>query len=78
MTVAVSDHAVVRWLERVEGRDVEALRADISRRLTRCRDAAASLGLDGEYTVVSAGIRIKIKNGVVVTLWPVGGDREAS
>jgi hypothetical protein len=29
--ILVSDHAVLRWLERVEGYDIEGLRADIAR-----------------------------------------------
>lgn len=36
-TVHISDHALVRFLERVHGVDVEAMRIDLER---QCRDAA--------------------------------------
>lgn len=36
----VSDHAVVRYLERVEGRDIAALKQEIARRV----DYAAQMG----------------------------------
>jgi hypothetical protein len=40
--VRVSDHAVLRYLERVGGFDIEALRRDIRDRVYKAADAGAS------------------------------------
>lgn len=60
----VSDHAVLRYLERVQGVDIEALRREIGR--------AVDLHLDhpGACGVVVAGFSYKLKGGVVTTVTP--------
>lgn len=61
--VRVSDHAVLRYLERVGGFDVERLRKEIGHRI----DAAAMAGASG---VVIDGWQFRIKeddHGPVVT-----------
>lgn len=68
----VSDHAVVRYLERVEGLDVVALKAEIAWRV----DYAARLGASA---VIIAGYRYVIGHDVagqpvVVTVEPHGQD----
>lgn len=52
--IMVSDHAVLRWLERVEGVDVARIRRRIRRAVINgVRLGAASIKLDGvEYRVV--------------------------
>jgi hypothetical protein len=45
--ILVSDHAVLRWLERVEGYDIESLRADIAR--------IAAIGIAHRAPVVIVG-----------------------
>lgn len=65
----VSDHAIVRYLERVHGYDIEALRLSIARRV----DPAASMGASG---VVIDGFVFKVRRDqhgpVVTTVLPVG------
>lgn len=48
MRVGVSDHAVLRWLERVEGVDVRAIKRRIRKAVTRGAGLGArSVTLDG-------------------------------
>lgn len=58
--VIVSDHAVLRWLERVEGFDVEALRKRLGE--------AARIGLrHGAAGVLLGAGRLVLRDCVVVT-----------
>ncbi|MEB3421907.1 hypothetical protein ACFSDD_09090 [Salipiger marinus] len=60
----VTDHAVIRYLERVQGMDVEALRRAIGHRV-----GAAMLGNDGACGVVIDGFSYRIgDSGAVVTV----------
>jgi hypothetical protein len=59
----VSDHAVVRYLERVRGIDIDRLRAKIG------RTAGQALEL-GACSAVSGGFVYRIQNGVVTTITP--------
>jgi len=57
----VTDHAVLRYLERVQGINVELVRRTIGHRVGRAVDlGACGLTLDG--------INYKIEGGVVVTV----------
>lgn len=59
--VHVSDHAIVRWLERVEGFDFSKLRVDLGR--------AGAVGVSyGAKIVVVAGGKLIVENDVVVTV----------
>lgn len=60
----VSDHAVIRYLERVQGVDVEAVRREISQVVATAEDHP---GVSG---VVLNGLRYKIRDGVVTTILP--------
>ncbi|WP_333822840.1 hypothetical protein [Pinisolibacter sp.] len=61
--IPVTDHAVLRWLERVEGFDVEALRAEIGR--------AGAVGVEhGAGVVVVPGGKLIVYEGRVVTVYP--------
>lgn len=63
--VQVSDHAVLRFLERVRGIDVEAVRAEM-----RCQ-AVKVADQFGCATVKRAdGFRLILRNGSVVTVLP--------
>lgn len=64
----VTDHAVLREVERVHGIDVEAIRRHIAHRV-RHAVAAGAAGLASE------GHRYIIRSGKVVTVLP--GDRSA-
>ncbi|SMH35978.1 hypothetical protein [Maritimibacter sp. HL-12] len=59
--VQVSDHAVIRYLERVPGMDVETIRREIGRKV----DRGADLGACG---VQIGGFVYKIRDGVVTTV----------
>lgn len=62
----VTDHAVLREIERVHGIDVEMIRKHIAKRVAR----AVAQGACG---VLSDGVRYIIRGGRVVTVLP--GDR---
>jgi len=57
----VTDHAVLRYLERVEGVDVEGIRRMIGRRV----DRAVAMGACG---VQADGVTFRLERGVVVTV----------
>lgn len=61
----VSDHSLIRYLERVKGIDVEALREEIVS--DEMRTLYKSLG-DGKYPIEQTGGRAVIKNGIVVSI----------
>jgi hypothetical protein len=67
MTLRVTDHALVRFLERAGGLDVEGLRAALSRSLTRSAEAAARIGAS-EYVITADGCSYIVKNNAVVTV----------
>jgi len=58
----VTDHAVLRWLERVEGIDIERLRASIG--------GSGTVGAEhGARFVVVPGAKLVIDHGWVVTVY---------
>jgi hypothetical protein len=59
----VSDHAVLRYLERVEGVDIEAVRRKLSVDMI---DKAAAFGCD--TVVLGDGTRLKLHGNVVSTV----------
>lgn len=63
----ISDHALVRFLERAGGLDVQGVRAHLQASLARSAGAAERLGLS-EYTVTADGLSYRIANGVLVTV----------
>jgi hypothetical protein len=60
----VSDHAVLRYMQRVQGFDVEALRRRIGRIVDRHPDHVTASG------IVSGGFVYKLQGGVVATIIP--------
>lgn len=74
--VIVTDHAVLRYIERRHGLDVEALRAEIA---ASCATGAAY----GAHYVLADGVRYVLRSdgpaAVCVTVlarqWPASGDR---
>jgi hypothetical protein len=60
--VRVSDHAIVRWLERVEGLDLDIIRGDISGRRPAAASGAKVLRRDGHAFILD--------HGTVVTVLP--------
>lgn len=59
----VTDHAVLRWLERVQGVDIEGVRREIG----QMADKGIVAGACG---VISHGMVLRIADGVVVTVAP--------
>ena len=66
--IQVTDHALVRFLERSGALDVEQLRGLIASSLERGRKAAERAGTVGEFAIVVDGLRYVIDNGVLVTV----------
>jgi len=67
MKPVVSDHALVRFLERSGSGDVERLRRTISASLENSCRAAHSIGLT-EFTIVADGLIYQIRNGTLTTV----------
>ena len=67
MTI-VTDHAVVRWLERVEGVDIAAIRLEIERRAQRCEAAARVAGINDHYAIKSGRVTLILHGQTVVTV----------
>lgn len=62
----VTDHAVVRWLERVEGVDLEAYREAFRAGAASVHFTEAAIYID----VPAHGVHLVIRNGVITTVIP--------
>lgn len=62
----VSDHAVVTFLERVYGLDVDRIRESIGAAIAQGREAAEVAGYE-RFSVVIGKVRFAIEQGEVVT-----------
>lgn len=69
--IRVTDHALLRFMERAGGLDVEAVRTAIGASLDRAADAADRIGMD-EYTILADGLAYVVRGGNVVTVLPEG------
>ncbi|MGA8169797.1 MAG: hypothetical protein WB816_03010 [Methylocystis sp.] len=67
MKIGVSDHAMMRFLERAGGFDVEALRAQIQDSLARAHATPREIGVR-DYTVKSGGVIFVVRGGTIVTV----------
>lgn len=67
MTIGVSDHALLRFLSRAGGFDLEPLRKQMQAALTDASAAAQALG-QSRYTVKMDGMIFVVENGVCVTM----------
>ena len=63
----ISDHALVRFLERAGGLDVQGVRAHLSASLARAAETARRLG-KSDYNVQADGLSYRVRNDVVVTI----------
>ena len=59
----ITDHAVLRYLERVARVDVEAARAEIARKV------AFAEAHEGATSVLSAGFTYSIRGGAITTVY---------
>ena len=66
----VTDHAVLRHLERAYGLDVDAIRAEIASPVVALADGFGCGSVIGLH-----GTRVIIRDGVVVTVLPKRGRR---
>lgn len=66
--IKVSDHAALRYLERVCGLDLERLKVEIAEGLT----AHGAQLPEGVGALQKDGFRYVIEQGVVVTVTPIG------
>jgi hypothetical protein len=71
MKVGVSDHALVRFLERAGGFDMEQLRGQMQTALERSGQVAGALG-QKYYTVKADGLVFVVIDGVCVTVMRKG------
>ncbi|WP_100965336.1 hypothetical protein [Bosea sp. FBZP-16] len=67
--IHVSDHALVRFLERSGALDVEAVRQALASSLARASRAAQRVGID-DYEIVADGLRYVVREGILVTVTP--------
>lgn len=65
--IAVTDHALVRFLERSGALDVEQPRATIAASLERGRRMAERAGI-GDYAIVADGLRYVVQDDALVTV----------
>ena len=60
--IGVSDHALIRYMERVMGLDVERIRREIGRKVDRIAD------FDGARAIVIDGYAYTVQAGTVTTI----------
>lgn len=65
--VDVTDHALLRYIERGHGCDVEAMRRDLAQRLQRAAAAAEKIG-PSQYHVALDGLHFVVRDGKVTTI----------
>lgn len=63
----ITDHAVLRYLERVKGVDIDAVRAEMQ---SAALDAAVKIGCD--TVILGNGARLKLVGDVVQTVFAKG------
>lgn len=68
---AISDHALLRFLERTGALEVEALRASMAASLARAHRAARAMG-GGDYLIVVDGLTYVVRGEVVTTVMVEG------
>jgi len=67
MSLKISDHALVRFLERAYGCDIDDVRAVLSELLTRAEGAAGRIG-GGAYAIKTLGLTFIVRDKTVVTV----------
>lgn len=67
---AVTDHAIVRYLERAYGMDIEAIKAEIATPIVQIAEGFGCGTVIGKH-----GARVVIRDGVVTTVLPKRGGK---
>lgn len=65
--LGISDHALIRWIERTGMADLEPVRSALRDSLARAAGAAGQLG-SGEYLILADGLVYVVRNKVLVTV----------
>jgi hypothetical protein len=65
----ISDHALLRWLQRAGGLDVEAVRSALAGSLCRAHAAAQHVGAC-DYSIHVDGVTFVVRSGTVTTVLP--------
>ncbi|MPZ57594.1 MAG: hypothetical protein GEU91_14060 [Rhizobiales bacterium] len=65
--ITVTDHALIRFMQRAGGVEMEVVRAQLAQALNRARNAADSIG-QGSYRIVADGLVYVVKDDNVVTV----------
>lgn len=65
--IRVSDHALLRFLERTGAAEVEALRTVLAQSLLRAHNTTMQIS-QSEYYIVADGLRYVIRDNTVVTV----------
>jgi hypothetical protein len=65
--IRISDHALLRFLERSGAVDTDAFRALLSVSLERGRRAAERAGLS-EFSIVADGLKYVVRDGTLITV----------
>lgn len=71
-TLKVSDHALVRWMERTGMVNLDPVKDAIAASLERAAAAALKLGVT-EFLILADGLVYVVRAGVVVTVLPEDG-----
>lgn len=72
MGIAITDHALVRWLERTGAMDIVALKAALSASLDRAAEAADQFK-SSNYLILADGLVYVVRDAVLVTVLPDDG-----
>lgn len=67
MSLGISDHALLRFLERAGGLDIEELRARLGNSLERAHEAARSVS-DSDYLIRADGLLYVVREETVTTV----------
>lgn len=67
MSIGITDHALLRFLERAGGLDVESLRASLAASLDRAHAAARSV-TSSDYLVRADGMLYVVRGDAVTTV----------
>ena len=70
--LTMTDHALVRWMERTGLVDVEPLRLALVASLERAALAARAMG-GGEFLILADGLVYVIREETVITVFPEDG-----
>lgn len=68
---AITDHALLRFLERGAGLDVEQLRSDLSKAFERAHSAARAMG-SSDYLIRIDGLTAVVRGDAIITMLPSG------